>query len=227
MIHQILIALFIYIKPMKRSPEFFKLSKKSGDVQMLYTKNDHHLFPLIRKQGHTRLTTLWEILRWEQPASEICLSATPTALLCCVHMHFSILIHYIESLHTRWFADRKTRTQQYRNIHVIYMPSKSRFLRFTFTNKKKKIWIPKERLTRQIENVAGSVWLSLFMDGIVKCKLPSTPPRTGLSRIQHFTWTWTIWNFQTSADVFIWRISWNLQCDTYVPFHEKRRMVPK
>jgi hypothetical protein len=27
----------------------------------------------------------------------------------------------------------------------------------------------------KIENVAGSVWLSLFMDGTGKCKLPSTP----------------------------------------------------
>jgi hypothetical protein len=37
----------------------------------------------------------------------------------------------------------------------------------------------------KIENVAGSVWLCLFMDGTGKCKLPSTPPSTGLSRIQH------------------------------------------
>jgi hypothetical protein len=65
-----------------------------------------------------------------------------------------------------------------------------------------------------IENVAGSVWLSLFMDGNVKWKLPSTPPSTGLSRIQHLKWTGTILNFETSADVFIWRLSWNLQCIT-------------
>jgi hypothetical protein len=37
----------------------------------------------------------------------------------------------------------------------------------------------------KIENVAGSVWLSLFMDGTGQCKLPSTPPSTGLSRIHH------------------------------------------
>ena len=37
---------------------------------------------------------------------------------------------------------------------------------------------PKENPKQQNWNVAGSVWLSLFMDGIVKCKLPSTPPST-------------------------------------------------
>jgi hypothetical protein len=36
-----------------------------------------------------------------------------------------------------------------------------------------------------------------------------------------------ILNLETSADEFIRRLSWNLQCDTEVPFHEKRRMVPK
>ena len=36
----------------------------------------------------------------------------------------------------------------------------------------------------KIANIEGSVWLSLFMDGSVKCKLPSTLPSTGLSRIQ-------------------------------------------
>jgi hypothetical protein len=57
--------------------------------------------------------------------------------------------------------------------------------------------------------VAGSVWLSLFMDGTVKCKLRSTPSRTGLSRIQNLKWTGTNRNIETSADVFIWQISWN------------------
>jgi hypothetical protein len=38
---------------------------------------------------------------------------------------------------------------------------------------------------RTFENVAGSVCLSLFMDGTVKCKLPSTYSSTGLGRIQH------------------------------------------
>jgi hypothetical protein len=28
-------------------------------------------------------------------------------------------------------------------------------------------------------------------------------------------------NLETSADVFKRRLSWNLQCDTVVPFHEK------
>ena len=34
------------------------------------------------------------------------------------------------------------------------------------------------------ENVAGSVSLSLFMDGCGMCKLPSMSPSTGLNRIQ-------------------------------------------
>jgi hypothetical protein len=32
-------------------------------------------------------------------------------------------------------------------------------------------------------NVAGSIWLNLSMDGSYSCKLPSTPPSTGFSRI--------------------------------------------
>jgi hypothetical protein len=63
-------------------------------------------------------------------------------------------------------------------------------------------------------------------DGNGKCKLPPTPPSTGLSIILHLKWTGTIFNFETSAGVFIWRLSWNLQCDTQVPFHEKRLTVP-
>ena len=35
------------------------------------------------------------------------------------------------------------------------------------------------------ENVAGTVWLNLFLDGSGNGKLPSTPSCTGLSRIQH------------------------------------------
>jgi hypothetical protein len=51
----------------------------------------------------------------------------------------------------------------------------------------------------KIENVAGSVWLSLFMDGNGKCKLPSKPTSTGLSRVQHVTRTWwSSLNLETS-----------------------------
>ena len=34
-------------------------------------------------------------------------------------------------------------------------------------------------------NVAGSVSLGLFIDGSGKCKLPSTPPSTGLNKIKN------------------------------------------
>ena len=52
------------------------------------------------------------------------------------------------------------------------------------------------------ENVAGSVWLSLFMDGGGMCKLPSMPPSTGLSSIQHLMIILNV-EFKTSTDVFI------------------------
>jgi hypothetical protein len=45
--------------------------------------------------------------------------------------------------------------------------------------------IPKERQNDKIENIAGSVWLSLFMYGNDKLKLLSTHPSTGLRRLQH------------------------------------------
>ena len=43
----------------------------------------------------------------------------------------------------------------------------------------------KKPKTTKLKNAAGSVWLSLFMDGIGKCKLPFTPPSTGLNRIDY------------------------------------------
>ena len=39
----------------------------------------------------------------------------------------------------------------------------------------KKIEPLKKTQRNKIENIAGSVWLSLFMDGIGRYKLPSTP----------------------------------------------------
>jgi hypothetical protein len=57
----------------------------------------------------------------------------------------------------------------------------------------------------------------------VKCKLPPTSSGTGFSSIQHLTWNVKIWNFETSADMFIRRLTWDLQCDMLWSFHEKRR----
>jgi hypothetical protein len=48
----------------------------------------------------------------------------------------------------------------------------------------------------KIETVAGSVWLSLFMDGTGKCHLPATPPSTGLSRIQHLNMKYKNFEFR-------------------------------
>jgi hypothetical protein len=47
---------------------------------------------------------------------------------------------------------------------------------------------------------------SQFIDISGNCKLPSMPSCTGLSRIQHFKWKGKILNFETSADVFIFRL---------------------
>jgi hypothetical protein len=74
--------------------------------------------------------------------------------------------------------------------------------------KKRKTESLRKAQHNKIENVADSVYLSLFMDGAGKCKLPSTPHSTGLNRIQHLTR-----NLETSADVFTQRLSWNLQTD--------------
>ena len=54
------------------------------------------------------------------------------------------------------------------------------------------------------------MWLSMFMDGSGKCKLPSI----GLCNIKHLNMVIVKFEFITSADVFIRWLSWNLQCDT-------------
>ena len=51
----------------------------------------------------------------------------------------------------------------------------------------------KKAQKNKIANVTDSVSLGLFMDGS-KCKLPSSPPSTDLSRIQH--WKMVIANFE-------------------------------
>ena len=69
----------------------------------------------------------------------------------------------------------------------------------------------KEAQHDKIENVADSVWLSLFIDGSGKCELPSTPTSTGLSRIQHLKmFIAGNYEFKASADVFIWWLSRNV-----------------
>ena len=48
----------------------------------------------------------------------------------------------------------------------------------------------------KIANVAGSVWLSLFMDGSGTCKLQSTYPRSGISRIQYLNMVFVNFEFE-------------------------------
>ena len=54
----------------------------------------------------------------------------------------------------------------------------------------------------KIKNLAGSVWLSLFIDGSGKCKLPSTP----LSRNQHLNMVignFEFYNFRRCAHMVV------------------------
>ena len=56
---------------------------------------------------------------------------------------------------------------------------------FSIWNTGKKELLKKAQ-NNKIANVAGSVWLSLFVDGSVKCKLPSTLPSSGLRKNSAF-----------------------------------------
>jgi hypothetical protein len=77
----------------------------------------------------------------------------------------------------------------------------------------------KNALNDIIENVAGLVWLSLFMDGTEKCKILSTSPSThGLSKIHHLN---------TKNGKNLRCLHRNLQFDTFVPFHDKQRIATK
>ena len=63
-----------------------------------------------------------------------------------------------------------------------------------------KMELLKKAQHNKTENVAGSVWLSLFMDGSGKCKLPSMSPNTDWSRIDHLKRIIANFEFETSAD---------------------------
>jgi hypothetical protein len=70
---------------------------------------------------------------------------------------------------------------------------------FIIMHKIEKNKIPKERSKHKIVNVAGSVWLCLFVDGTGKRKLPPTQTCTGLSRIQHFIIKMVVFYSETSV----------------------------
>jgi hypothetical protein len=64
----------------------------------------------------------------------------------------------------------------------LWVYTSNRYAQFSFLLQNRENSTPKERVQNdKMENVAGSVWLSLFMDGTVKCKLP----RTRLKHQQH------------------------------------------
>jgi hypothetical protein len=80
----------------------------------------------------------------------------------------------------------------YSFIHLFILPSAVKleielFIYFSFSSKAgiELIRIPKEVQNDKIENVAGSLWFSLFMDDTGKRKLSSMPNSTGLCSIQH------------------------------------------
>jgi hypothetical protein len=70
-----------------------------------------------------------------------------------------------------------------------------------------------------------------FYERCCKVEISYPPPLVLLHRLkQNSTFkheNGEILNLEISADVFIRRLPWNLQCDTFVLFHKKRRMAPK
>jgi hypothetical protein len=104
--------------------------------------------------------------------------------LACVYLYFIITFSYFLKAHTLLIiASGFLCTCLI--VEVCIYPD--------FHGRIEKIRIPKESPTRQNwKNSAGSVWLCLFMDGTVKCKLSPWPRSTGLRRSQHLTWTCTI-----------------------------------
>jgi hypothetical protein len=56
-------------------------------------------------------------------------------------------------------------------IHIVYFSNNTR----EYSLNREKMEFQKNAQNDKIENVAGSVWLSLFMDSTGKCTLPSKP----------------------------------------------------
>jgi hypothetical protein len=81
------------------------------------------------------------------------------------------------------------------------------------------------------ENIAGTVWLSLFI-GSNGNRLNAyyCPRRLAPGWAQLNIYTIKQYTFDPSQTmVCIWRWIWNLQCGIFrlIPFHVKRRMVPR
>jgi hypothetical protein len=104
------------------------------------------------------------------------------------------------------------------NIKQLFIGAKETCTRITSTRKNR---LPKESPTRQnwkccrhslIGPVHGRYW-----------KMQVTVHARYHRRQQNLTFkheNGETLNLETSADVFIWRLSWNLQCDTLVPYYE-------
>jgi hypothetical protein len=119
--------------------------------------------------------------------------------LTVVYTWMSIIVAF--TLHTQIFPINETtlKTLCFKVNLVFYQCSLEDFCQINQTKWRISIltFYPIERNKEslknlqndKIENVTGSVWLSLFMDGNGMCKLPSTPLITGLCRIRHLTCT--------------------------------------
>jgi hypothetical protein len=93
-----------------------------------------------------------------------------------------------------------------------------------FSNQLKQIELRKKQKPKFLKNAPKGIIENVepVYERHLRCNLST--PITGLSRTQDLSMrNGEIWNLETSADVFIRRIYWNVQCDILVPFHEKQR----
>jgi hypothetical protein len=79
-----------------------------------------------------------------------------------------------------------------------------------------------------IESVHGRLWKVQVTDHAPKHRLQQNSTcNHDNGEILNLEDNGEILNLETSADLFIGWLLWNLQCDTFVSFHDKRRMVPE
>ena len=137
-------------------------------------------------------------------------------MICTCHLRMDLNVSFVKFIR-RWF-----------NVWRViprYVAKRSR----SHTDRKR---TPKEsQKNNKIAN-AGSVYLSLFMDGSVRYKLPFTSQSTGLSRIQHLNMNIEKMNFEHPwvcsyggyQGIFNANRCHSLTSDVWPP--NKRKLVP-
>jgi hypothetical protein len=96
-----------------------------------------------------------------------------------LHHHLSKWHHHLSKRHRHIETTNYNHITIYENDITIYQNHKAPGIYEIEKNR-----ILKESPTRRNWKCCRLVWLSLIMDGTGKCKLPSTPPSSDLSRIQ-------------------------------------------